>query len=128
MNRMANIRVTTLPSGLRVASDAMDTVETAAVGAWVNVGARHEKASVNGVELRPTGGVSLSGSGEFSTALKNAKGYGVSFGISAQASVATTEFPPGRFSTTIVWPKRGWISSKALRRMMSTPEPGGCGR
>ena len=49
MNRMANIRVTTLPNGLRVASDAMDTVETAAVGVWVNVGARHEQANVNGV-------------------------------------------------------------------------------
>lgn len=49
MNNVANIRVTTLPNGLRVATDSMDTVETAAVGAWVNVGARHEQANVNGV-------------------------------------------------------------------------------
>jgi predicted Zn-dependent peptidase len=43
------VQVTTLPSGLRVASKLMPAVETAAVGVWVDVGARHEPAAVNGV-------------------------------------------------------------------------------
>ncbi|MDP7667368.1 MAG: insulinase family protein, partial [Rhodospirillales bacterium] len=42
-------RVTTLESGLRVATDAMASVETASVGAWVEVGTRHEPADRNGV-------------------------------------------------------------------------------
>lgn len=43
------VRVTTLDNGLRVASDAMTSVETVSVGAWVGVGARHEAPEVNGV-------------------------------------------------------------------------------
>ncbi len=42
-------RLTTLPSGIRVVSEAMPRVETLAVGAWVDVGARYEPAEVNGV-------------------------------------------------------------------------------
>ena len=44
-----SVEVTTLSGGLRVASDSMDTVETATVGAWVEVGTRDERAEVNGV-------------------------------------------------------------------------------
>ncbi|MFQ6018508.1 MAG: M16 family metallopeptidase [Kiloniellaceae bacterium] len=43
------VEVTRLDSGLTVASDHMATVETAALGAWVGVGTRHEPAAVNGV-------------------------------------------------------------------------------
>ncbi|MDP1827750.1 MAG: hypothetical protein Q8L48_31040 [Archangium sp.] len=43
-----------------------------------------------GTSITPAdGGISLSANGSFSTELKNAKGYGVSFGVSAQASVVT---------------------------------------
>lgn len=43
------VRVTTLPSGLRIASDRMEGVETVALGAWVGVGTRNEPAQWNGV-------------------------------------------------------------------------------
>jgi predicted Zn-dependent peptidase len=43
------VRVTTLPNGLRVATDGMDTVETASLGVWVGVGTRHEAPEANGV-------------------------------------------------------------------------------
>ena len=43
------IRVTTLPNGLRIATDTIATVETAAVGVWTNCGSRHETEPVNGV-------------------------------------------------------------------------------
>jgi predicted Zn-dependent peptidase len=46
---MSSVRVTTLPSGLRVATDTMSQVESVSVGAWIGVGARHEPAEVNGV-------------------------------------------------------------------------------
>ncbi|MBA4118777.1 MAG: peptidase M16 [Candidatus Puniceispirillum sp.] len=42
-------RITTLSSGLRVVTDQIDTVETAAVGMWVGVGARHEASHEAGV-------------------------------------------------------------------------------
>ncbi len=45
---MTNIRVSTLDNGLRVASDAMDTVETVSVGVWIDAGARDEDATING--------------------------------------------------------------------------------
>ena len=45
-----SVRLTTLPSGLRVVTDRMDSVETVAVGAWVAAGTRHETAEVNGIE------------------------------------------------------------------------------
>jgi predicted Zn-dependent peptidase len=44
-----SVRITTLPSGLRVVTDHIPHVESAAVGIWVDVGARHEAAEVNGV-------------------------------------------------------------------------------
>lgn len=44
-----NTRITRLDNGLRVATVAMPSVQTASVGVWVDVGARHERAEVNGV-------------------------------------------------------------------------------
>lgn len=44
-----NIKVTTLPNGLRVVTDRMDTVETASIGVWVDAGTRHERPEINGV-------------------------------------------------------------------------------
>jgi len=46
---MSSVRITTLANGLRVATDTMPHVETVSVGAWVGVGARHERPQVNGV-------------------------------------------------------------------------------
>lgn len=42
-------KLTTLPNGLRVATDRMDGVETATIGLWVGVGTRHEDEQDNGV-------------------------------------------------------------------------------
>ena len=43
------IRLETLPNGLRIATDNMSGLETAAIGLWVNVGARHERLDQNGI-------------------------------------------------------------------------------
>ena len=44
-----SVKVTTLASGLRIASDYMGIVETVSVGAWVAVGTRHEEPKLNGI-------------------------------------------------------------------------------
>jgi predicted Zn-dependent peptidase len=41
-------RVSTLPNGLRVATDQIHTVDTVSLGIWVDVGTRHEPAAING--------------------------------------------------------------------------------
>lgn len=46
---MNAVRVSTLANGLRVASDAMSTVETVSVGVWVEAGVRDEDAENNGI-------------------------------------------------------------------------------
>ena len=43
------VRLSTLPSGLRVVTDRMDAVETVSLGVWVDIGTRHEPAAINGV-------------------------------------------------------------------------------
>jgi predicted Zn-dependent peptidase len=43
------IRVSRLANGLRVVTDAMDSVETVSLGVWVDVGTRHEPKEINGV-------------------------------------------------------------------------------
>ncbi|MBV9811899.1 MAG: insulinase family protein, partial [Acetobacteraceae bacterium] len=43
------IRVTRLPSGLTVATERMDRVETVSFGAYVATGTRHEEAAENGI-------------------------------------------------------------------------------
>lgn len=45
----STVRVTTLPNGLRVATDTMPHVESATVGIWTSCGARNETAADNGV-------------------------------------------------------------------------------
>jgi predicted Zn-dependent peptidase len=42
-------KVTTLPNGLRVITDSIPHVETVTCGLWVDVGARHEPAHINGI-------------------------------------------------------------------------------
>ncbi|MGE0714337.1 MAG: M16 family metallopeptidase [Alphaproteobacteria bacterium] len=44
-----SVEVTTLPGGLRVATDRMDGVATVSLGVYVDAGARHEPAAINGV-------------------------------------------------------------------------------
>ena len=44
-----SVRVNTLSSGLIVATDRMDQVDTASIGVWVGVGTRDEPKEVNGV-------------------------------------------------------------------------------
>jgi predicted Zn-dependent peptidase len=43
------IQTTTLPNGLRVITDSIPHVETVTCGLWVDVGARHEPAKINGI-------------------------------------------------------------------------------
>jgi predicted Zn-dependent peptidase len=45
----SSVRVTTLPNGLRVATDQMPGIETATIGIWTSCGARNERAHENGV-------------------------------------------------------------------------------
>ena len=49
MSEPEPIRVTRLPSGLTVATEAMDRVETVSLGAYIASGTRHETAAENGV-------------------------------------------------------------------------------
>jgi predicted Zn-dependent peptidase len=44
-----SVEVSRLANGFTIATDAMDHVETAAVGVWVGIGARHETPELNGV-------------------------------------------------------------------------------
>ena len=46
---MRDIQITTLPNGLRVATDRMPTVESVSLGVWVRAGTRYEQPQVNGV-------------------------------------------------------------------------------
>ncbi|HCS18298.1 MAG TPA: peptidase M16, partial [Erythrobacter sp.] len=43
------VNVTKLSSGLRIASDSMEGLETSSVGVWVNAGARYEPLEANGI-------------------------------------------------------------------------------
>ena len=43
------LQSTTLPNGLRVITDEINTVESVAVGIWADVGTRHEDMAHNGV-------------------------------------------------------------------------------
>ncbi len=44
-----SIKLTTLPSGLRVITDSVDSVDSVALGVWADVGTRHEDMEENGV-------------------------------------------------------------------------------
>ena len=43
------VGLATLPNGLRIVTDRVDTVASVSIGLWVDVGTRHEPAPVNGV-------------------------------------------------------------------------------
>ena len=43
-----NTRITTLDNGLRIASQSMESVESASLGVWVGAGARDESPDING--------------------------------------------------------------------------------
>jgi predicted Zn-dependent peptidase len=43
------VRLSSLTNGLRIATDRVETVDTVAIGVWVDVGTRHEPAAINGV-------------------------------------------------------------------------------
>ena len=43
------VQVSTLSNGIRVVSDHMSSVQSVSLGAWVEVGARHETPEVNGI-------------------------------------------------------------------------------
>lgn len=45
---MSQIRLATLPNGLRVVTDTVKDVESVALGIWINVGTRHENMEYNG--------------------------------------------------------------------------------
>ncbi|MGO4909076.1 M16 family metallopeptidase [Pseudorhodobacter sp. W20_MBD10_FR17] len=44
-----NSRVTTLPNGFRIVSEAMPGLQSASVGIWITAGGRHERAEQNGI-------------------------------------------------------------------------------
>ena len=44
-----SIQITTLPNGLTIVTDTMESVESISVGVWVDVGTRSERADINGV-------------------------------------------------------------------------------
>jgi len=44
-----SVRVTTLDNGLRIVSNHMPAVQSVSLGAWIEVGSRHEKPEVNGI-------------------------------------------------------------------------------
>ncbi|MGP0059730.1 MAG: M16 family metallopeptidase [Beijerinckiaceae bacterium] len=44
-----SVEITTLPSGLRVATDRMDHLETVSLGVWVGAGSRHERTIEHGL-------------------------------------------------------------------------------
>ncbi len=44
-----SVQVTTLPNGFRIVSEPMPGLESAAVGIWVDAGARHEAPEQNGI-------------------------------------------------------------------------------
>ncbi|MEQ9444561.1 MAG: insulinase family protein, partial [Rhodospirillaceae bacterium] len=49
MSGTSRLKTTTLDSGLRVVTDLIPSVETTAVGAWVEAGTRHETLELNGI-------------------------------------------------------------------------------
>ena len=44
-----SVRIETLPNGVRIVTERMDGLKSAAVGLWVNVGGRHERVEQNGI-------------------------------------------------------------------------------
>jgi hypothetical protein len=47
--REERVRITTLPNGIRVVTEAMPHLATASVGIWIGAGTRHEDAAEQGL-------------------------------------------------------------------------------
>jgi predicted Zn-dependent peptidase len=45
----SDVEVTTLPNGMQLASDSMESVETVSLGVWVATGTRNEPPEINGI-------------------------------------------------------------------------------
>lgn len=43
------VKVTTLPNGMKIATDSMEHVESVALGVWVDTGTRFERPEINGI-------------------------------------------------------------------------------
>jgi len=44
-----SVEITRLPNGLRIVSESRKSIQTVAVGVWVDIGARHEPVHLNGI-------------------------------------------------------------------------------
>nr|MCU0856695.1 insulinase family protein [Paracoccaceae bacterium] len=44
-----SVRIDSLPNGVRVVTERMEGLKSAAIGLWVNVGGRHERLEQNGI-------------------------------------------------------------------------------
>jgi predicted Zn-dependent peptidase len=44
-----NVQIDTLPNGVRIVTERMEGLKSAAIGVWVNVGGRHERIEQNGI-------------------------------------------------------------------------------
>ena len=42
-------RLTTLPNGLRIVTEAMPSLKSGSIGVWVTAGGRHERVEQNGI-------------------------------------------------------------------------------
>ncbi len=73
------IRTDTLPNGLRVLTEHMDGLGSAAVGIWVNAGARHETPQENGIahflEHMAFKGTTTRSALDIAEAIENVGGY-----------------------------------------------------
>lgn len=46
---MSKIELTTLPNGIRIITDSVKSVDSVAMGIWIDAGTRHEDMNVNGI-------------------------------------------------------------------------------
>lgn len=76
---MSSIKLTTLPSGLRVITDTVDSVHSVALGIWVDVGTRDEDMEHNGaahmVEHMLFKGTKRRGPAQIAEEIENVGGY-----------------------------------------------------
>jgi predicted Zn-dependent peptidase len=85
------IRTTTLPNGFRIVTDTMPGLASAAVGIWVNAGARHEGADQSGIahflEHMAFKGTATRSARQIAEAIEDVGGY-----INAWTSRETTAY------------------------------------
>lgn len=84
-------RLTTLPNGLRIVTEAMPGLASAAVGIWVQAGARHERPEQNGIahflEHMAFKGTATRSALQIAETIENVGGY-----INAYTSRETTAY------------------------------------